>query len=132
MTEAPVDAFPRLMIQHGFAAPKTRPTRHQQIEKQAQRWVAQTFYGTLLKQMRQSPFRSALFDGGRGGEAFNELFDQKLTEKMAGATHNQVVRAITRKLEKIPVAPTLPKPMRTARAQGNLDIVHSSTARRQP
>ena len=45
--------------------------------------VAQTFYGTMLKQMRNSPFKSKLFDGGRGGEAFASMFDQHLADRMS-------------------------------------------------
>src|SRR5690606_26673630 len=42
-------------------------TQHRQIVEQAEKWVAQTFYGTMLKQIRNSPFKSELFAGGRGG-----------------------------------------------------------------
>jgi Rod binding domain-containing protein len=81
---------------------KFPPTQHQKLEKQAQRLVAQTFYGTLLKQMRQSPFKSELFEGGRGGQAFSELFDQRLAEKMASGTRNQLVHAIVHRFESKP------------------------------
>ena len=32
--------------------------------KTAQKWVGQTFFGTLLKQMHESPFKSELWSGG--------------------------------------------------------------------
>ena len=53
-------------------ASQARPAaaEHDQLTQQAQKWVAQTFFGTLLKQMHDSPFKSELFSGGRGGEAF--------------------------------------------------------------
>src|SRR5437870_7887124 len=56
---------------------------HDKLVKQAQIWVSQTFFGTLLKQMRQSSFKSEMFSGGRGGEAFSDLYDQQLPERMA-------------------------------------------------
>ena len=83
-----------------FPARKAPPTHHQKIQKQAQKLVADAFYGTLMKQMHDSPFKSELFSGGRGGEAFQGLLDQKLSDHMAAATHNPLVHAITHTLER--------------------------------
>ena len=69
------------------------------LERNAQLLVSQTFFGTLLKQMRQSPFRSELFDGGRGGQAFGSLYDQHLAQRMAQGAGRKLVRAIVRKIE---------------------------------
>jgi len=74
-------------------------TQHQQLVKQTQKWVAQTFYGTLLKQVRQSPFRSKLFDGGRGGEAFGALYDQQIAEHMTRGTGSKLVNSIVNRIE---------------------------------
>jgi Rod binding domain-containing protein len=73
--------------------------QHDKVVETARKLVAQTFYGTLLKQMRESPFKSELFEGGRGGQAFSPLLDQHLAEHMTRATDNHLVRAIARKLE---------------------------------
>ena len=67
--------------------------------KESQKWVAQTFYGTLLKQVRQSPFHSEKFEGGRGGEAFQSLYDQHLADHMARGTGRKLVDAIVRKID---------------------------------
>ena len=75
------------------------PTEHEQVVEQAQKWVAQTFYGTLLKQARNSPFHSKLFEGGRGGEAFGALFDQNMAEHMARGSGQKLVNAIARRIE---------------------------------
>lgn len=73
---------------------------HAQLVKQAQKWVAQTFYGTLLKQMRDSPLaKNDMFNGGRGGQAFNAMFDQQLAGHMAGGSGSKLVNAIVRKME---------------------------------
>ena len=77
-------------------APKTE---HDKIEETARKWVAQTFYGTMLKQMRESPFKSDLFAGGRGGQAFSSLLDQHLADHMSRAAGSKLVNAIARKLE---------------------------------
>src|SRR4051794_30654314 len=63
----------------------TKPgqTQHDRIKKQAEKWVSQTFFGTLLKQMDDSPFKSELFSGGRGGQAFSSLYHQQLADRVA-------------------------------------------------
>ena len=70
-----------------------------QLIEQTRKWVAQTFFGTLLKQMRNSPFKSPLFEGGRGGEAFGELYDERLIDHMSRGVGNKLVMAIARKIE---------------------------------
>ena len=75
--------------------------RRAALTKQAQIWVSQTFFGTLLKQMRDSPFRSELFSGGRGGQAFSSLFDEHLTQRMAaGNAAKPLVDSIVNKIER--------------------------------
>lgn len=73
--------------------------RHAQLVTQAEKWVSQTFYGTLLKQMRESPFKSKMFDGGEGGDAFNGLYDQQLADHMSKGAGGKLVTAIVRKIE---------------------------------
>jgi Rod binding domain-containing protein len=73
--------------------------RHNELTRQAEQWVGQTFYGVLLKQMRESPFRSDLFEGGRGGQAYGPLYDQKLIEHMSRGTSHSLVKSLVRKLE---------------------------------
>ena len=73
--------------------------QHEALTQQAQKWVAQTFFGTLLKQMHESPFKSHLLDGGRGGEAFQPLMDQQLIERMSHASGKKLVRGIVRQIE---------------------------------
>ena len=75
------------------------PGRHEQLVSQTQTWVAQTFFGTLLKQMRESPFKSDLFSGGQGGQAFGGLYDQHLAEHMARGAGSKLVNGIVRRIE---------------------------------
>jgi Rod binding domain-containing protein len=74
-------------------------TQHDQMVEQTRTWVAQTFFGTLLKQMRNSPFKSELFSGGRGGEAYGGMYDQHLAEHMARGAGSKLVNSIVRRLE---------------------------------
>ncbi|MGN6505007.1 MAG: rod-binding protein [Tepidisphaeraceae bacterium] len=75
-------------------------THDQQVEQQARTWVAQTFFGTLLKQMRDSPFKSEVFSGGRGGEAFQQMFDSRLAMHMTRGVGSKLVRPLVKKLSK--------------------------------
>lgn len=71
----------------------------EQLTHEAQRWVSQTFFGTLLKQMHQSPFKADWVTGGRGGEAFSSLYDQHLADRMARASGRQLVQSIVRQIQ---------------------------------
>lgn len=85
-------------------------TKHDQLVKSTRAWVAQTFYGQMLKQMNNSPFKSDLFDGGRGGQAFRSQLDQRLAERMANSrASDRLVKSIVKRLEqrlKTDVTPT--------------------------
>src|SRR5256885_11897325 len=74
-------------------------TQHDQLVKQTQKWVAQTFFGTLLKQMEDSPFKSEMFSGGRGGQAFSSLYHQQLAERMSRGAGGKLVNTIVRRIE---------------------------------
>lgn len=92
--------FPSLSLKTGFPVVRPAPTQHQKVQRQAKKLVADAFYGTLMRQMHNSPFKSELFSGGRGGEAFQSMLDQRLSDHMAAATNNPLVHAIAHRLEK--------------------------------
>jgi Rod binding domain-containing protein len=85
--------------QYQHATSRAPKTEHDKIQEQARKWVAQTFYGAMLKQMRESPFKSEMFSGGRGGQAFATMLDQHLADHMSRAAGSKLVNAIARKLE---------------------------------
>ena len=74
-------------------------TQHDGLVTQTQKWVAQTFFGTLLKQVRNSPFRSELLDGGHGGQVFGSMYDQRLAEHMARGAGSKLVNSIVKRIE---------------------------------
>ena len=78
---------------------RSAPSEHDRLTQQTQQWVAQTFFATLLKQMRDSPFKSQLLEGGRGGEAFGALYDQHLAEHMSRGAGSKLVNAIVSRIE---------------------------------
>ena len=73
---------------------------HDLLVKQTEKWVSQTFYGTLLRQMRESPFHSDVFEGGNGGKAFTSLLDQRLADRMSRGAGGKLVNSIVRKIER--------------------------------
>ena len=92
-----------------------------QLFQTAQKWVAQTFFGTLLKQMEDSPFKSDLFSGGRGGQAFSSLYHQQLAERMAGSAGSKLVNAIVRRIEAKQAKES--KPQKRVQSAGTLDLL---------
>jgi len=73
--------------------------RRQQLSRHAQRLVGQVFFGTILKQMRESRMASPLFSGGRGGQAFTAIYDQHLAERMSRGAGRRLAESIVRRLD---------------------------------
>src|SRR6185437_16003559 len=80
-------------LRPGSASRNSAPmTPHdKKLMKNSQRLVSQTFFGTMLKQMHNSPFKSKIFSGGRGGEAFGSMLDQRIADHMAKGTAGGLV-----------------------------------------
>jgi Rod binding domain-containing protein len=70
------------------------------LEMAARQLVGATFFGTLLKQMHNSPFKSEIFSGGRGEEAFSPIMDQHLIERMSRGTGEKLVKAIVKRFHR--------------------------------
>lgn len=92
----------------GNLSPSVSPqsNRHKQLVHGAQQLVSQTFFGRMLKQMRDDPFKSDLFDGGRGGQMFSALLDQHLADRMARGVGDKLVDSIVRHIEGRTAKPT--------------------------
>ncbi len=75
-------------------------TPEQILQKNVEKLVGQTFFGTLMKQMHESPFKSDLFSGGRGEKAFQPLFDSYMTERMTRGAGAKIVRPAVKRLQK--------------------------------
>jgi Rod binding domain-containing protein len=70
-----------------------------QLRQQTEKWVGEAFYGNILKQMHDSPFKSKLLDGGRGAEAFEPMLDQQISDHIAQSSSNKLVDAIVNDIE---------------------------------
>ncbi len=75
------------------------PSVADQLRPVARQWVGQTFFGTMLKQARESSFaEDSPLSGGRGGQAFGSLLDQHLSEGAAGGAGDRLVESLVRRL----------------------------------
>jgi Rod binding domain-containing protein len=100
VTEMPQRKYP-LNTQFTREPARSVPeTKHDKLVKQTQQWVGLTFFGPILKQMRESPFRADWLDGGRGGQAFSEMYDEQLAMRMARGAGSKLVNAIVGKIER--------------------------------
>lgn len=72
------------------ASPEEK-TKEKELRANFEILVNKFFLGTMLKQMRNSPFKSEMFSGGKGGEAFGGLMDQHLTEHAGGKVAKSLV-----------------------------------------
>jgi Rod binding domain-containing protein len=93
------ELFPLGEAQYQHISSRQPTNENDKIHETARKWVAQTFYGAMLKQMRESPFKSEIFSGGRGGQAFATMLDQHLADHMSRSAGSKLVNAIARKLQ---------------------------------
>jgi hypothetical protein len=75
-----------------------QPTVEAELTKHVETFVASSFFGTMLKQMRESPFRSELFGGGRAGGAYDAMYHQALAERMGRGVGQSLVRSIVKRI----------------------------------
>jgi Rod binding domain-containing protein len=129
---AAAELLPLGEAQYQHASSRPPKTEHDKIQETARKWVSQTFYGAMLKQMRESPFKSELFAGGRGGQAIATLMDQHLADHMSRAAGSKLVNAIARKLEAKAGYEKQERPPANARPTGpnNMRMPHVATSLR--
>lgn len=65
------------------ASASTTAERNEQLKTAAEQLLAMAFYQPLLKQAREVPFKSELFHGGFGEQAFGAQWDQAIAERLA-------------------------------------------------
>lgn len=70
------------------AAPKLQGKKDGELRQAFDQFVGETFFGQMMKSMRQSVGESAYFNGGRAEKIFTEQLDQVLSEKMTKASAN--------------------------------------------
>ena len=103
-------AFANLLDQAIQANPAADPasgesSRDRQIREKSQMIVNQFFVGSMLKQMRESPFKSELFGGGKGGEAYQGMMDRHLAENAGSHVARSLVDSLVKSYHKQEAAP---------------------------
>ncbi len=69
------------------------------LRQRVDEFVGLFFYGTLLKQVRDSPLTDSKYGfGGRGEQAFAAQLDMELAQRIGRASHNRLGDAICRRL----------------------------------
>ncbi len=71
-----------------FASAK--PVDNPALRKAFDEFVGETFYGQMLKAMRQTQGKVAYFDGGQAEEIFTQQLDQALTKKMTAVSADKL------------------------------------------
>jgi len=67
-----------------------------ELKEQFTQFVGETFFGQMIKAMRSTVGKPAYFHGGRAEEVFQQLMDQKLTEKLTDATAHEIAEPMYR------------------------------------
>ena len=70
------------------------------LEKTSATLVNQFFMGSMLKQMRESPFKNDMFTGGKGGDAYAGLFDQRIAEHSGNRIAKSLVKSMVKQYTK--------------------------------
>ncbi len=68
-----------------------------EVKAKAAELVSNVFYGTLMKEFRQSS-EGGLFSGGFGGQAFQQQLDNVFIGELSKQENNQIIDAMVRQL----------------------------------
>lgn len=73
----------------GQAAKAKNGHSAEEVREHFTQFVGETFYGQMLKSMRQTVGKPAYFDGGRGEEVFRGQLDQQMAQELAKSSAHQ-------------------------------------------
>ena len=82
--------------------------RAKDLRKAAEQLVATTFIQPMLAKMREDPFKSDLFHGGRTEEIFGEQLDTILSERIVSRSDFSIVDAVYNSIAKKGDLPAIP------------------------
>ncbi len=94
---------PRLRSQPGSAARTLSPrasSRDEQLRRKIDEFIGVTFFGTLLKVMRDSRLKGEYGHGGRGEEIFRAQLDAELAQRAGRGLRSGLNEAIYRQLSR--------------------------------
>ena len=79
-----------------LGAAKTRDEFRQQVGE----FVGNIFYGTLIKQMQASSFKTKYYHGGRGEDVFQGQLGIELAQRLGRSANNPVADRLASVMEK--------------------------------
>ncbi len=89
--------------------------QHKELRDAASQLVGMTFYAPMLQMSRDSTFKSELFHGGAGEDAFASHLDTILTERLSAARRHPLADTVYRYLARnMPADPAAPVQERKA------------------
>ena len=74
-----------LPLEQRTPTPPTGKEKPDELRKAFDQFVGESFYGMMMKTMREGAGKSEYFHGGRAEEVFQGQLDQMLAEKMSAA-----------------------------------------------
>ena len=96
----PADAQPRAVSppRQAYGLDRKAGAGGDELEKQVGRFVSGTFFGMMLKAMRDTVPDDGIFSGGRGEQVFRGMFDMELSERFAESGNFPLIEAAIRQL----------------------------------
>lgn len=82
----------------GDAPPFDAQLRHAEAKQAAEQFVASSLIFPLLKQMQNDPFKTDLFHGGFGEDAFMQQWNQVIADRMTQRADLPIVREVENRL----------------------------------
>ena len=83
---------------HRYASGRSASIGADDVQREVSRFIAGTFFSTMMKAMRSTVPEDGLMSGGRGEEIFQEFFDRELGEQFAQSANFPQVEAAVRQL----------------------------------
>ena len=87
-------------ISHGSELPEVVQRDLDRLKEATGQVIGSVFFGTLLRTMRESPFKGPYGHGGRGEEVFSAQLHGIYAEQAGGTLTGQVQDALYRHLER--------------------------------
>jgi Rod binding domain-containing protein len=91
-------AFDALLAGKRAAGGQDAASRRAEAREAANGLVSVTFLMPMLKMMREDPFKSEMFHGGRGEEIFGAQLDEVLADRMAQSMQLPLADAVYRRI----------------------------------
>lgn len=100
-SQAPVGrGFDSLLTKASQAAAHAGRAKDQKLRHASEQLVADALIQPVLKQMRDSPFRVKMFQGGQAAKAFEQQLDMILSDRIVHSARFPIVNAVYKSLSK--------------------------------